>query len=108
MNPVYKHGDFVLAFHWQNRQYRLGDVVLLRHPKFGMLIKRISQLREDHVLLEGDNADSSISPARIGWQPEDRILGKVSLNLSNVPKRIKQPQQQNRVTVADNKNVPIK
>lgn len=88
MHPVFRHGDYVLAFQWRNIQYRIGDVVLIRHPEFGMLIKRISQIREDHFLLEGDNSNFSLSPARIGWQPERRIIGKVQQNLSQRSKSV--------------------
>lgn len=77
MTPNFLHDDYVLIFRWRFSRYRPGDVVVVRHPSLGTIIKRIVERdAQGRLLLAGDNPASTDS-ASIGWQPQDRLLGSV-------------------------------
>lgn len=75
MSPAYTEGDFVVTLRCSS--LRPGDVVIVTHPRFRTIIKRVSAISPDGlVLLQGDNP-ASTSSTTIGWQPKARIIGKV-------------------------------
>jgi len=51
------------------RALRPGFVVLVDHPKYGLIVKRISSVDEDFISLAGDGPDSTTTDA----------MGQVSL-----------------------------
>ena len=78
MLPSFTHGDFVLCFSWFNSQFKIGDVVIVRHPTLNTIIKRIADTRSNgDILLAGDNPQESSSSEAMGWQPQSHIAGKV-------------------------------
>lgn len=77
MSPNFLHDDYVLSFHWRFSRYRVGDVVVVRHPSLGTLIKRIARFDErGYLLLSGDNPASTDSET-MGWQAPEALLGRV-------------------------------
>ena len=86
MSPSFLHNDYVLTFKWSFTRWRLGDVIVLKHDTLGILIKRISQIQDNEVLLAGDNPASTPSEA-MGWQRIETIHGKVLCKLSPTKKR---------------------
>lgn len=83
MLPSLFDKDYVITFRHKKTRYKLGDIVVVRHPELGIIIKRIVQLKEASVLLAGDNP-ASTSSERMGWQPCNKIIGKV---VAHFPKR---------------------
>lgn len=76
MHPKLAEGDFVLA---SMRFYRLriDDVVVVSHPLYCTLIKRIQHIdAEKGILLTGENR-CSVSSEQMGWINKSRVLGKV-------------------------------
>ena len=76
MTPTLVPGDFAITIKRHRKRYRTGDMVVVQHPSFNAIVKRIKKIEGSFVLLAGDNT-ASTRPDDIGWQPVTRILGKV-------------------------------
>lgn len=77
MSPHFNHDDYVMSFSWRQTEFYVGDVVVLNHPRFLTIIKRIAEINDQGELrLHGDNPASTRSE-EIGWQPPHRVIGKV-------------------------------
>jgi nickel-type superoxide dismutase maturation protease len=78
--PTYQDGDFVLVSKIPIffRRLRQGDVVVLRHPSYGTLIKRVDRLKpdRDEIYLAGTQEDS-LDSRQFGPVRQKRILGKM-------------------------------
>ena len=63
MLPTLKAGDVV--FVKDEDQLKTGDIIVLKHPTVGMVVKRIKTTFEEYLYLTGDNKslDSSICHA---------------------------------------------
>ena len=78
MLPNYCPGDYVLAWRHARRSLKIGDVVVVKHPRFGTIIKRIQQVVDPTTFtLSGDNAEASTDSSEIGPIPLDQVAGKV-------------------------------
>lgn len=60
MLPTLRAGDVV--FVKDEDQLKTGDIIVLKHPTVGMVVKRIKTTFEEYLYLTGDNKrlDSSI------------------------------------------------
>ena len=77
MSPSYLDGDFVISRRNFMRRYQIDDVVVVKHPVLGVIIKRIAAISTDYEFwLQGDNPMSTNSAA-MGWLSQNCILGKV-------------------------------
>ncbi|PID43432.1 MAG: hypothetical protein CSB48_05030 [Proteobacteria bacterium] len=65
MSPSFRHGDYILACRWPRWLLKPGDVIVLTHPVYGNIIKRIDAIDEQQLTLVGDNP-LSISSEKIG------------------------------------------
>ena len=77
---------------------KVGDIVAVNHPKYGHIIKRITQLeyslaskstnrrpQKHHITrlrLKGDNYIASTSEAAMGWVEAHHLIGKVVYQLN--------------------------
>lgn len=77
MLPVLHQGDYVLLLKWRIKK---GDIVVVNHPHFGEIIKRVKSIKNAKVTLIGDNS-SSVNSEQIGQFSYDDLLGKVLLKL---------------------------
>lgn len=76
MRPGLSEGDFVVALR-RRRLPRPGERVVLDHPGYGILVKRVEATSPDgHLRCGGDNP-ASIDASRLGWVTGDRVLGIV-------------------------------
>ncbi|WP_051221683.1 S24 family peptidase [Neptunomonas japonica] len=90
MDPIFRDGDYIVSFSWRFSRYRVNDVVIVRHPIYGSIIKRIIDIdNAGAVLLAGDNP-ASTSSEKIGRQPKQLIIGKL---LWHIPYKEEQPVQ---------------
>jgi signal peptidase I len=78
--PDFREGDYVLVagFPFPSGKIRVGDKVVFRQPRYGLLIKRVHQLLENgHTLdVRGTQIDSTDS-RNFGPVPLSQVLGKV-------------------------------
>ena len=56
--------------------YKIGEIVLVDHPRYGLVIKQVAALTEMSVRLQGLNPNS-VSEDSIGDVPLDRIAGRL-------------------------------
>ena len=75
MAPTLAHGDYVLA---RRRSAEVGDVVLIRHPALGPIVKRITaRERGGRYRVAGDNNTLSTAGDAIGALDAGAISGVV-------------------------------
>ena len=78
--PEYLEGDFVLIakIPFLMRRLHTGDVVVFRHPLYGVLIKKVDSVSEDRgeVLVTGTHTNS-LDSRRFGAVRISSLLGKV-------------------------------
>lgn len=83
MSPNFMPGDYVISFAWHGTRYQKGDVVVVKHPHYQTLIKRIAEINQilGKVLLSGDNPASASSES-LGWLQQTRLVGKVIFQIT--------------------------
>ncbi|WP_176493246.1 S26 family signal peptidase [Cobetia sp. 5-25-4-2] len=86
MSPGLAPGDYVVTLkRWRSR-YRVGDIVVARHPHFGHIIKRICEIQPDGMLwLEGTHPDST-STEKMGLLSCRLVKGRVITKVSGPSK----------------------
>ncbi len=83
MLPCYKSDDFVLTYRLPPEKLNCGDVVVIDHNYFGIIIKRIMQIDASAVLtLVGDNWACSTDSETLGVVNSEQVLGKVIFHLA--------------------------
>lgn len=83
MAPTLAHGDFVIGWRPSRRRpVQVGDVVVVQHPYYGRMIKRVSACRGDGTLsLKGDNA-ATVASIDMGAIRRDQVLSRARLRIS--------------------------
>lgn len=101
MQPGLADGDFVLAFRRGRLVLKVGDRVVVDHPEFGRIIKRVTRLLPGGELdVAGDNLAMSTHSERLGRIPRKRILGKVLIAIRG-PERTRSNSVTNRATAVE-------
>jgi len=78
MLPNYCAGDYVLTFRRNHSKFKAGDVVVVQHPRFGNIIKRIQRIEDTSMLaIAGDNPLFSTDSQTLGLVNNHQVLGKV-------------------------------
>lgn len=80
LSPFFLQGDYVLVLKHPRflRRLRPGDVVVFRHPAYGVMIKRLERLSEDgaELFVLGSHPESNDSRS-FGMVPRHWVIGKV-------------------------------
>jgi nickel-type superoxide dismutase maturation protease len=85
MRPTLMPGDHVLV---DPRAYEIhdprpDDIVVARHPyEDRLMIKRVSDVDENGIMLRGDNPSESTDGRTYGRVPQNGLLGRVACRLS--------------------------
>lgn len=79
MAPSLSHGDYLIIS--KARILRPGFIVLVEHPKYGMIVKRVIAVTDAAVKLSGDNPDSTSSEA-LGLISLDKVIGRARLAIT--------------------------
>lgn len=79
MAPTLMPGDYLIAT--KARAIRSGFVVLVDHPKYGTIVKRVASVSDTFVTLEGDDPDST-STEDMGQVDPENIRGRVRLAIT--------------------------
>ena len=88
MHPTLAPGDYLILTkaRSQMKHLRAGFVVVVDHPKFGIIVKRIKSRGANHIRLIGDGTTSTdsdrLGDIRLSW-----IKGRVRLIIT--PKGIR-------------------
>jgi nickel-type superoxide dismutase maturation protease len=77
MEPTLAPGDRLLVA--RTRAPRAGDVVAVRDPRDArrVLVKRVSAVLDDEIVLRGDNPSASTDSRTFGPVPASAVLGRV-------------------------------
>ena len=85
MSPSFLPGDYVLSLKLPFQWLRPDQVILVKHPELGLMIKRILTVNNQdpsHLQLIGDNLALSTSTQAIGQVKPSQVLGKVICRIS--------------------------
>lgn len=83
MTPTFYHGDYVLCLIWPLFRFRKNQVVVINHPRYQTIIKRIKSVRDNRdYWLAGDNQQST-SSQELGFVTKENIAGLVLLKIAN-------------------------
>ena len=74
MAPTYKPGAIIIINH--GRHFKVGDVVVAFMGGKEVL-KRIVDMHDGRVFLEGDNTKKSVDSRHHGWLNDRHIVGRV-------------------------------
>lgn len=78
MHPNLSEGDFVVALR-ALRPLKVGQRVVIDHPRYGILVKRVCRVGEDgRFQCAGDNP-ASVGPDALGWLDRTQLRGVVRL-----------------------------
>ncbi|PID77085.1 MAG: peptidase S24 [Deltaproteobacteria bacterium] len=75
MSPALNHGDYVLASRWFLKP-EAGRLVVVRHGKLGIIVKRIAEKTSQGFWLKSDNALGS-STSSMGMISYGQLMGTV-------------------------------
>jgi len=74
MEPRLHDGDYVIAT--KLLSVKPGRLVVVDHPDYQRMVKRVLAVKERRFLLIGENG-GSVSTEQIGWCKEDQVVGVV-------------------------------
>ncbi|MEM1035877.1 MAG: S24/S26 family peptidase [Pseudomonadota bacterium] len=74
MSPRLHDGQ--LKLFRRRTRYKVGEIILVDHPHYGLVIKQVAALTEMSVRLQGLNPHS-VSEDSMGDVPLDRIAGRL-------------------------------
>ena len=74
MYPTLKDGDFV--FTTSLLPLRVGSLVVVKHARFDVIVKRVREINADGITVIGD-APASTSSEAMGVIRRDEVLGRV-------------------------------
>lgn len=81
MQPTLSSGD-TLFLNTLDKTVEVGDIVVIEPlPVFcgNSVIKRVTQIKDDKIWIEGDNKENSFDSRDVGWIPIESVLGVVIL-----------------------------
>ena len=82
MEPDLHHGDYIVVLTIFLNRLRLGDWVIINHPRFGRIIKEICDVSVEGFGVKGLSQHSTDSTS-LGLITQDMVLGKVLFRISN-------------------------
>lgn len=86
MTPTFSQGDYVLCLTWPLFSLAESQVVVVNHPKYQTIIKRIKRIKKisdkKGYFLVGDNPQST-SSQELGFVTQENIAGLVLLKIVN-------------------------
>lgn len=86
MFPTLKEGQEIVSFNWAylGRKPKVGDIIVIKYQGQEM-VKRVSQLKGEQVLVEGDNKNQSTDSRHFGPVKMDQVVGKVIYQSDQIP-----------------------
>jgi len=80
MVPTLKDGQNIILV--KTKSFKVGDIVVARHPSYGLIVKRVSQINGGQVYLMSDNRETIVTSNGVlkgldTWLPIDNVVGVV-------------------------------
>ncbi len=82
MSPSLLPGDYVITWSASASRIKIGQVVVVNHPRLGRIIKRVNQVTDQgQLMLSGDNKLASTSTEDIGQVSAKHLIGLVKFHI---------------------------
>lgn len=80
MLPTLQEGQDLIIL--KTSDFKVGDIVVARHPQYGLIVKRVAQIKGSQVYLMSDNREvvvrgNTISRGLDTWLPISEVVGVV-------------------------------
>jgi signal peptidase I len=80
MVPTLQEGQDLIIL--KTSDFKVGDIVVARHPQYGLIVKRVAQIKGSQVYLMSDNREvvvqgNTISRGLDTWLPISEVVGVV-------------------------------
>ena len=83
MYPLLNDKDYILTKKINVKdELQIGDVVEIKHPDLGRLIKKIKKIKPKKILVSGESA-VSIESFNMGWVKKSHVIGKLVLGITS-------------------------
>ena len=76
MRPTLAPGDYLILTKARAQTLRAGFVVLVDHPEYGRIVKRVKAVSESSLTIEGDNLAASTASEDMGDVSLECIKGR--------------------------------
>ena len=78
MLPTLQDGETIVVLKTKN--FKVGDIVVARHPTYGLIVKRVAAIQDGQVYLMSDNRNITITSNGIykgldTWLPTQNVVG---------------------------------
>lgn len=83
LEPLFHSGDFALLWARADTRIKPRDVVAFRHPRHGLLIKRVRRITEHGELFVQGTRPDSMDSHSFGTVPRSSVIGKVVWHIHN-------------------------
>lgn len=79
LSPLIQAGDYVLMLKLRGslRRLKAGDIIVFRHPAYGVLIKRVDSQQAGGEVVVSGVAEDSLDSRQLGPVPLHWVVGKV-------------------------------
>lgn len=82
MVPTLQDGESIMVL--KTTDYKVGDIVVARHPTYNLIVKRVAEINDTQVYLKSDNREVVVSGNTIWkgldtWLPKENVIGVVKL-----------------------------
>ncbi len=82
MIPTLQDGQSIVIL--KTKEFKVSDLVVARHPTYGLIVKRISQIKDGQVYLMSDNRETIVTNNGImkgldTWLPLENVVGVVKI-----------------------------
>jgi signal peptidase I len=82
MVPTLQDGQNIVLL--KTRDFKVGDIVVARHKTYGLIVKRIAEIKDGQAYLMSDNRDVIVTNNGIlkgldTWVPLDDVIGVVKI-----------------------------
>lgn len=82
MVPTLQDGQSLVVL--KTKVFKVGDIVVARHPSYGLIVKRVSEIKNGQVFLKSDNREIIVTDGGIlkgldAWIPVEEVVGVVKV-----------------------------
>ncbi len=82
MVPTLKDGQSIMVL--KTTDFKVGDIVVARHPTYNLIVKRVAEINDGQVYLKSDNREVIVTGNTIlkgldTWLPKENVIGVVKV-----------------------------
>jgi signal peptidase I len=82
MVPTLQDGQSITVL--KTTDFKVGDIVVARHPTYNLIVKRVAEINDTQVYLKSDNREVTVIGNTIykgldTWLPKENVIGVVKI-----------------------------